>query len=193
MTPPADEQVTQVLQAAGLGDPRASEQLLPLVYDELRRLAHQRMAKEPPGQTIQATALVHEAFMKLVGSEDPGWDGRAHFYGAAAEAMRQILVDRARKKNRLKHGGHLRKVGGDAIELASDGPNFDVLALDEALERLATDRPRKAQLVKLRFFGGLSIPEAAEVLGISTATAERDWRFAKAWLECALGSVEGHG
>jgi RNA polymerase sigma factor (TIGR02999 family) len=176
--------VTRLLSAIEQGDPRAAEQLLPLVYDELRKLAAQRLAQEKPGQTLQATALVHEAYLRLVGSEPPGhcWDSRGHFFAAAAEAMRRILVEQARRKRRHKHGGSLVRVDLDARDCVSPMPPETLLALDEALTRLAADDPQKARLVQLRFFAGLSVEDAAEALGISTATAKRHWRYARAWL-----------
>lgn len=185
--PNADDQVTRILGAVERGEAHAADELLPLVYDELRKQAGHQLASLAPGQTLQPTALVHEAYMKLVGKEDPGWDGRAHFYGAAARAMREILVDHARRKGSIKHGGVLERIGGEAIaELTCDRPDMDVLALNEALDSLERVQARKAELVMLRFFGGLSMPEVAEVLDISVATTERDWRYAKAWLRAEL-------
>ncbi len=176
--------VTQILSRIESGDPAASEQLLPLVYDELRKLAAARLAQEKPGQTLQATALVHEAYLRLLGpagTEQP-WNGRGHFFAAAAEAMRRILVEQARYKGRLKHGGEWERVDLDSACAVSEPPSLDLLALDEALSKLAAVEPAKADLVKLRFFAGLTMPEAAAVLGISTATAKRHWTFARAWL-----------
>ena len=179
--------VTRLLHAVERGEAKAADELLPIVYDELRRLAGSRIAALAPGQTLQATALVHETYIRLVGDEDPGWDGRAHFFGAAARAMREILVEQARRKASLARGGHLRVVGLTSAEGEADpAPDIDVLTLDEALTRLREASPRKAELVMLRFFGGLTAPEVAEVLGISTATVQRDWRFAKAWLQNEL-------
>ena len=180
-------EVTRVLAAVGQGDPQAAEQLLPLVYAELRQLAAQRLARERPGQTLQPTALVHEAYLRLVDVKDPQrWEGRGHFFAAAAEAMRRILVERARRKGRLKHGrGHAR-VDLDSGCLVSAAPSLDLLTLDEALSRLAATEPAKAELVKLRFFAGLTMPEAAAALGISLATTERYWTFAKSWLYAEL-------
>ncbi|MFO0958548.1 MAG: sigma-70 family RNA polymerase sigma factor [Isosphaeraceae bacterium] len=173
------------------GEAEAAERLLPLVYDELRRLAAHRLASERPGQTLQATALVHEAYLRLVGESDPGWNGRGHFFGAAAEAMRRILVDNARKKGRLKRGGGHQQVELDDIEVPNAGADCDLLALDEALGRLeAIDKP-KADLVKLRYFTGLSIEEVANALGISRATAARHWHFAKVWLFSELRGADG--
>ena len=176
--------VTRILSAVEHGDPTAAEQLLPLVYDELRRLAAQRLAREKPGQTLQATALVHEAYLRLVGSQDPGWNGRGHFFAAAAEAMRRILVERARRKRRRKHGGGRSCQDSNLDDL--DGPEtrdpLEVLAVHEALDQLAEKVPRKAELVKLRYFLGCTMGEAAQVLGIAQATAEEDWTYSKAWL-----------
>jgi RNA polymerase sigma factor (TIGR02999 family) len=179
-------EVSLILDAIAQGDPQAAEQLLPLVYDELRRLAAQKLAHEAPGQTLSATALVHEAYLRLVGT-DPArpWDGRAHFFGAAAEAMRRILIEQARRKHRAKHGGDRRRVDLDEA-VAAPGPRDDLLAL----ERLAQHAPQKAELVKLRFFAGLTLPEAAAVLGISRATAERHWTYARAWLYAELTDPE---
>jgi RNA polymerase sigma factor (TIGR02999 family) len=188
--------VTRILSAIEQGDPHAAEELLPLVYDELRKLAARRLAQEKPGQTLQATALVHEAYLRLVGAQfDPNaqaqahWDGRGHFFAAAAEAMRRILVDSARRKGRPKHGGDRRRVDLDEALAISDPPQ-DLTALDQALTRLAHEEPRKAELVKLRFFAGLTIPEAAKILGISTATAERYWSYARVWLYAELHDPE---
>ena len=175
--------VTHILSAIERGDLHAGEQLLPLVYAELRKLAAQKLAQERPGQTLQATALVHEAYLRLVDVEKvQHWDSRGHFFAAAAEAMRRILVDNARRKRRAKHGGELRRVDLEVLELATDVPDEKLLALDEALTRLETESPDKAQLVKLRYFAGMTIPEAAQALGISHATAERHWHFARVWL-----------
>ena len=180
-------QVTQVLSQIESGDPDAAEQLMPLVYDELRKLAAARLAKEKPGQTLDATSLVHEAYLKLVDVDRvQHWNSRRHFFGAAAEAMRRILVDRARRKRRPVHGGDRRRVdlndGCAAAEIKLD----EVLAVDEALAALASESPEKAELVKLRYFAGMSLPEAAESLGISRATASRHWGYAKAFLYCAM-------
>jgi RNA polymerase sigma factor (TIGR02999 family) len=175
--------VTQILQAIEHGDAKAANELLPLVYQELRRLAAHKMAGEAPGHTLQPTALVHEAYLRLVGpSQSEQWDGRGHFFAAAAEAMRRILVDRAREKRALKRGGDLKRVDLDGIELASPMPDDELLALDEALDRLATVDTRAAEMVKLCFFVGLTQEEAARELGVSLATAERIWAFARAWL-----------
>jgi RNA polymerase sigma factor (TIGR02999 family) len=175
--------VLQLLNAIENGDARAAGQLLPLVYEELRRLAAQKLAQERPGQTLQPTALVHEAYLRLVGQRDePCWDSRGHFFAAAAESMRRILVENARRRQRLKRGGDRRRVDPQQVELASAAPSDDVLVISEALDRLAAEDPRKAELVKLRFFAGLSVEEAAQCLGISRATADRDWAYARAWL-----------
>jgi RNA polymerase sigma factor (TIGR02999 family) len=175
--------VTHILGSLEAGDPHAASQLLPLVYDELRRLAAHRLAHEAPGQTLQPTALVHEAYLRLVGDKaDVSWGGRGHFFAAAAQAMRRILVESARSKKRLKRGGGRERLPLEEAELLTPEPREDVLALDEALTELgATDRAA-ADLVQLRYFGGLSIPDAARVLGVSPRTAERFWTFARAWL-----------
>jgi RNA polymerase sigma factor (TIGR02999 family) len=182
--------LSQILSAIAQGDSHAASKLLPLVYDELRRLAAQRLSREAAGQTLQATALVHEAYMRLIGNEDQTatdkeqkkWDGRGHFFAAAAEAMRRILVENARRKHRHKRGGSLiRQELNEAVLVAAE-PNEDLLALDEALDRLAEKEPAKAELVKLRYFAGLTGAQAAEALHISTATGERWWAFARAWL-----------
>jgi len=178
--------VTRILSAVEHGDPTAAEQLLPLVYDELRRLAARRLAREKSGQTLEATALVHEAYLRLVGSQDPGWNGRGHFFAAAAEAMRRILVERARRKNRHKHGGERRRLSLEAAESSLLAPSEDLPALDEALTRLAAHDPIKAEVVKLRFFAGLPMPEIARSLNISLATAERYWTYARLWLYAEL-------
>jgi RNA polymerase sigma factor (TIGR02999 family) len=181
--------VTRILSAIEQGDPLAAEQLFPLVYDELRGLAAQKLALEKPGQTLQATALVHEAYMRLVGTQDPGWNGRGHFFAAAAEAMRRVLINRARDRGRLKRGGDRSRVDLENLCDPLEAPDEDLLDLDEALDRLASAYPRPAELVKLRFFTGLSLADAAAVLGISTRTADREWMFARAWLRDALGPV----
>jgi RNA polymerase sigma factor (TIGR02999 family) len=176
--------VTRILDAIGLGDGQAARDLLPLVYDELRRLASRRLALEHPGQTLQATALVHEAYLRLVGpDESRDWNGRGHFYAAAAEAMRRIVLDRARDRKRLKRGGTRRREALDLEGLMTDDtPPDDLIDLDEALTRLAEIDPRGAELVKLRLFAGLTLDEAAQALGVARRTAERDWAFARAWL-----------
>jgi len=173
--------VTEFLAEVEQGRARA-EDLLPLVYEELRRLAAAKLAQERPGQTLQATALVHEAWLRLLGSEERGWEGRRHFFGAAAEAIRRILVENARRKRRLKHGGQLERVDVAEVEVASPLPDEELLALDEALAKLAHANPKAAELVQLCFFAGLTQAEAGEQLGVSTATAERTWAFARAWL-----------
>jgi RNA polymerase sigma factor (TIGR02999 family) len=179
--------VTQILNAIEQGDPHAAEQLLPLVYDELRRLAAQKLTQEKPGQTLQATALVHDAYLRLVDvNEVQRWDSRGHFFAAAAEAMRRILIDNARRKRRPKHGGKRRRVDLDAADSVAEAPAGDLLALDEALTKLAAEEPTKAKLVKLRLFAGLSVPEAAKVLGLATRTAERYWTYARVWLYAEL-------
>lgn len=180
--------VTQLLSAAATGDPDAAAQLLPLVYDELRQLAAARMAREKPGQTIQATALVHEAYLRLVGNgATSDWSGRGHFFAAAAEAMRRILVESARRKKRDKHGGKHQRV--DLMEHCQPaGPPADeILALDDALTRLAAEDPTAAQVVHLHFFAGLSIERVADTLGVARATAYRQWSYARAWLRDAMG------
>jgi RNA polymerase sigma factor (TIGR02999 family) len=180
-------EVTRILNLIENGEPSASEQLLPLIYDELRSYASQKLANEKSGQTLQATALVHEVFLRLVGSENEvKWNGKAHFFGAAAEAMRRILIDRAREKKSQRRGGGRKRENLADIEPALDVPSDDLLALDEALKRLEVLDPRKAQLVKLRYFSGLTIPQAAQVLGISTATADRDWSFARVWMHAEI-------
>lgn len=181
--------VTQILLRIERGDPSAVEQLLPLVYDELRKLAATKMAQEKPGQTLQPTALVHEAYIKLVRhGEARHWDGRGHFFAAAAEAMRRILVDQARRKSGPKAGGRHRRVAWSHIAPEIAGPNLDLLALDEALTKLQAADPRAAELVKLRFFAGMTREEAAETLGVSIATADNDWAYAKAWLQTELST-----
>ena len=178
---------SQILSAIEQGDPSAAEQLLPLVYDELRRLAAQRLAGEGPGHTLQPTALVHEAYLKLVGPEPQRpWNGRAHFFAAAAEAMRRILIDHARRKGRARRGGGRKRVELQDIDPATEEGADDLLALDEALNRLAAADPRRAELVRLRYFAGLTLEQAAELLGISRATADRHWAFARAWLYDAM-------
>ena len=179
--------VTQVLSQIEKGDPSAAEQLLPLVYDGLRNLAAARLALEKPGQTLQATALVHDAYLALVDVDRAQhWNSRGHFFGAAAEAMRRILIDRARAKQSQRRGGGRQRKDLAEIEPAIDAPDDDLLALDEALDRLAATDSRKAELVKLRYFAGLTIPQAAEVLGVSAATADRDWSYARVWLHAEI-------
>jgi RNA polymerase sigma factor (TIGR02999 family) len=175
--------VTHLLNAIEQGDPHAAGQLLPLLYDELRRLAAQQLGREKAGQTLQPTALVHEAYLRLVGKGDePHWDGRGHFFAAAAEAMRRILVENARHKRSLKQGGDRVRREFDEVQPAAPEPVEDLLALDEALDKLAIKDPQKAELVKLRYFAGMTIEEASAVLGISAATAKRHWAYTRAWL-----------
>jgi RNA polymerase sigma factor (TIGR02999 family) len=180
--------VTRILTALEPGDPRAAEQLLPLVYDELRRLASQWLAKETPGQTLQPTALVHEAYVRLTGANGPDidWDGRGHFFAAAAEAMRRLLVERARRRRRLKHGGDRQRIELDVAETLAQAPSEDLLALDEALTRLSGHDSVKAEVVKLRFFAGLTMREVAQALDLSLATVERHWTYARTWLYAEL-------
>jgi RNA polymerase sigma factor (TIGR02999 family) len=190
-------EVTRILEAIERGEPQAADQLLPLVYNQLRRLAAQKLAQEKPGQTLDATALVHEAYLCLVESErrgsSPPWNSRGHFFAAAAEAMRRILIDNARRKRTRKHGGQRQQVNLDAVAVLTAGPDDDLLALDDALTRLAQEDPTKAELVKLRYFAGLSVQQAAEALGISRATADRYWAYAKAWLYCAISGEGANG
>ncbi len=185
--------VTHILSAIDRGDPKVADQLLPLVYDELRRLAAHRLAHERPGQTLQPTALVHEAYVRLVGSgEPPRWEGCGHFFAAAAEAMRRILIDRARHKQTKKAGGGRRPLDLDDIEPALEEEDGDrLLALDDALRQLEAEDPRKAELVKLRFFAGLTTHQAAASLGVSTSTAEKDWAYARSWLRVAIDRMSG--
>jgi RNA polymerase sigma factor (TIGR02999 family) len=187
-------EVTRILSAIEDGDPKAAAQLLPLVYHELRRLAAHKLAQEQPGQTLEATALVHEAYLRLVGTPAEGtareWQGRSHFFAAAAEAMRRILVEKARRKQRHKHGGGLPRLDIELASIGSPMPDEDLLALDEAMIRLAAEDPIRAKLVELRFYAGLSNDEAATVLGISGATAKRYWRYARAWLHREVGKGE---
>jgi len=182
-------EVTRILSAIEQGDPHAAEKLLPVVYDELRHLAAQRLANEKPGQTLQATALVHEAYLRLVG--DQHFDNRGHFFAAAAEAMRRILLNRARDKKRLKRGGERHRVDLDHIEIALDTSDEDLIALDQALTELATEDPEAARLVNLRFFAELTLKDAAASLGLSQRTAERQWTYARAWLYARLRQGEG--
>jgi RNA polymerase sigma factor (TIGR02999 family) len=187
-------EVTRILSAIEHGDPHASEELLPLVYRELRQLAKQRLAREKPGQTLQATALVHEAYLRLVGGPDAQrWDNRSHFLAAAAEAMRRILIDNARRKQSEKHGGRLERQDFDDIDIEAPAPSENLLALDEALTKLEAEDPVKAQLVKLRFYAGLTEEDAASVLGLSRTSAQRYWRYAKAWLLIELGEAGDSG
>src|SRR5271166_6395868 len=174
--------ITLVLQAIGRGEKQAAEELLPLVYEQLRRLAASRMAQEAPGQTLQATALVHEAWLRLVKDEDQTWQNRAHFFGAAAEAMRRIVIENARRKSRLKRGGGLMRVDISELDLADGTPDDKILMIDEAIEALKACEPEVGQLVVMRFFGGVPNQELAESLGVTVRTVERRWVFAKAWL-----------
>jgi RNA polymerase sigma factor (TIGR02999 family) len=180
-------EVTQILAAVEQGDSQAAEQLLPLVYNELRKLAAQRLTQEKPGQTLQATALVHEAYLRLVGGDcTQHWNSRGHFFAAAAEAMRRILIDSARRKRRVKHGGDHHRVDLDQDCSVADAASDDLLALDEALGKLAAESPVKAELVKLRYFAGLTLEQVADVLDLSPATAKRYWTYARAWLYQAV-------
>ena len=180
--------VTQILSQIESGDPHAVEKLLPLVYDELRKLAAARMAKEDPGQTLQATALVHDAYIRLVDVDKAQhWNSRGHFFGAAAEAMRRILVDNAKRKQSEKRGGQIQRVGLDEDQVVAPNRSIDLIALDEALGELAVHDSRKAELVKLRYFAGLTIRQAADALQISESTADADWAYAKSWLRVRIG------
>ena len=179
----ADEhEITRVLNAIGKGHGQASEELLPLVYAELRQLAAARMAREAAGHTLQATALVHEAWMRVAGDGARKWENRGHFFAAAAEAMRRILIENARRKSRLKHGGDQVRVEFEGLDFAEATPDEQVLLMDEALERLKAEDPEKAKIVLMKFFGGLSSREVAEIIGVTERTVERQWAFAKAWL-----------
>ena len=187
-------EVTRILSAIEQGDPQGTEKLLPLVYEELRKLAAQRLAQETPGQTLEATALVHEAYVRLIGAEeDQHWDSRGHFFAAAAEAMRRILVESARRKRARKHGGGMMRHDLDAVQLAAPELGEDLLALDEAIDALAKEDPVKAELVKLRHYAGLTVDQAAAALHISPATADRHWAYARAWLHDAItrGAASG--
>jgi RNA polymerase sigma factor (TIGR02999 family) len=180
-------EVTHLLQAIERGDAKAADELLPSVYQELRKLAAWKMAKEPPGQTLQPTALVHEAWLRLAGGQNQQWDNRAHFFGAAAEAMRRILIENARRKQALRHGAGQARLDIAEVEIAAPAQDDQLLAIDEALDKFAVlDKP-KSELVKLRYFAGLTIEEAAGVLGISEATAKRWWAYARAWLFAEVG------
>jgi RNA polymerase sigma factor (TIGR02999 family) len=185
-------EVTRILSAIEQGDPHAAEQLLPLVYDELRQLAAERMAQEKPGQTLQATALVHEAYVRLVDvKRAQHWNSRGHFFAAAAEAMRRILIDSARRKRRLKRGGGRQRLDLEEANLVSRTTPENLLALDDALRKLAAEDPDAAQLVKLRYFAGLSVEEAAELAGLARSTAYEHWAYARAWLRCELSGGPG--
>jgi len=175
-------EITLILERAQQGDAKAAEELLPLVYDELRKLASHKMANEMAGQTLQPTALVHEAWLRLVGNQNQQWNGRAHFFGAAAEAMRRILVENGRRKRAARHGGGWAKLDIQEIELAAPAQDDELLAVNDALEKLASRDSKKAELVKLRYFVGLTTEEAADVLGISVPTADRWWNFSRAWM-----------
>jgi RNA polymerase sigma factor (TIGR02999 family) len=184
-------EVTRILTAIEQGDPHAAEQLLPLVYDELRRLAARRIAREAPGQTLQPTALVHEAYLRLVKDDpDTPWHGRGHFFAAAAEAMRRILVERARHKKSLKAGGGRHRQRAGDIEPTVEGPDLDILALNEALAKLEKQDKRRADLVKLRFFAGMTMEEAAQALGVSRSTADNDWAYARCWLRVEMAGQD---
>lgn len=186
MNPDPTQNVTQILSAISAGDRQAASDLLPVVYKELQKLAHRKLAHEPRGHTLQTTALVHEAYLRLVGRQDPGWDGRGHFFTAAAEAMRRILIERARRRGRLKHGAEYRRVEMNDAATSEDHSSVDVLALDEALQRLQAYDRRKSEIVKLRFFAGLTVDETAAALTVSPATVKSDWSFARAWLHREL-------
>ena len=174
--------VTRILQSLERGEVQAADGLLPLVYDELRRLAAAKMAQEAPGQTLQPTALVYEAYLRLIGNQSQKWNGRAHFFGAAAEAMRRILIENARRKRAARHGGGQARLDINEIEIAAAAKDDELLAVSDALEKFATRDQQKAELVKLRYFVGLTTEEAAEVLGVSVPTADRWWNFSRAWL-----------
>ncbi len=190
MASPPDRPVTQLLRAASSGDAQAAGELLPLVYSELRNLARARMARTPPGNTLQPTALVHEAFLRLIGSDEPNWDSRGHFFAAAAQAMRQILVEQARRKASAKHGGGRRRVDVEHVEPVIEPPAEDLLALEEALTRLEQADPRKGRIVMLRYFAGLTTEETAAALGVSVPTVEREWRFIRTFLYTLLSGPE---
>ena len=187
------DRITDLLHDVEAGDQRAASDLLPLVYQELRRLAGARMKRLPPGQTLQPTALVHEVYVDLIGKKDPGWKGRAHFFGAASRAMRELLIDQARRKAARKRGGDLQRVGSahEHLLVATPEPVEDILALDVALNRLNEQHPRKAEVVQLRYFGGFTHEEIAEMLNTTVRTIERDWRFARAWLRTELDEEQG--
>ena len=182
-------EVTRLLNAIERGDSKAADELLPLVYEELRRLAAMKMAQQPPGQTLQATALVHEAYLRLIASERQNWEGRRHFFAAAAEAMRHILVDNARRKQRLKHGGHQQRLDVDEIEIAAPSADEKLLLVDEVLEKLAAEDPLKAEVVKLHYFVGLTHAETAELLKVSEKTVRRHWNYARVWLYQAIAAA----
>jgi len=189
MTAPADRTVTELAHAAAVGDAQAASELLPLVYAELRKLSKSQMAKTPPGNTLQPTALVHEAYLRLLGGNEPSWNGRGHFFAAAAQSMRQILVEQARRKASAKHGGGHKRVNLDATE-SETPPAEDLLALDDALGRLEQIDQRKAKVVMLRYFAGLSHDEIATALGVSVPTVEREWRFSRSFLYTLLSDPD---
>ena len=198
MPAPAESEITRLLRGVAAGDPAKAAELLPLVYAELRALARAHMAREKPGRTLQATELVHEAWLRVVGASDPGWNGRAHFFGAAAQAMRRILVEQARRRARIKHGGGRERADPEEVDLvaATEAASpTDVLAVEEALTRLEREDERKGRIVELRYFAGLTVEETAQALGVSAGTIEREWRFIRAWLRAELGGeadpVEG--
>ncbi len=193
MTEFRPELVTGILNALEGGEPQVSDELLPVLYQELHKLAYSLMAQFPPGVTLQPTALVHEAYLRIGPGMSPGWNGRGHFFGAAARAMRQILVEQARRKATPKHGGNLQKMNVDPDLIPFDNGDVDILALDQALDELATVNERQLQVIQLRYFTGLSIPETAQTLGISESTVERDWRFARVFLRYRLNEAGGHG
>jgi len=180
--------VTRVLRDAAAGDTEAADKLLPAVYNDLRNLARARLKKAPPGQTLQATALVHEAYLRLIGEKDPGWDSRGHFFGAAAQAMRDILVEQARRKMAVKRGGNMRRVGEDQVDPVDESPSEEVLAVDEALRHLEQHDPRKAQIVNLRYFARMTTAETAAALDISIGAVRYEWRYARAWLASQMRS-----
>jgi RNA polymerase sigma-70 factor (ECF subfamily) len=186
-------QITALLQRAAAGDTRAADNLLPLIYDELRALASSYLRRESPGHTFQTTALVHEAYLKLVGQSDAAYDSRSHFFAVAAQAMRRILVNHARDRDRLKRGGNLARVDLDASAVLAPEDSVDLVALDEALDRLAALDARKARTVEMRFFAGMEVDAVAAALGVGTATVKRDWDFARVWLYRELSKGDGHG
>lgn len=185
---PSDKEtaITQLLTDAGRGDAQAAADLLPVVYDELRRLAKSLLDKERPGQTLQPTALVHDAYLRLVGDRDPGWNNRGHFFAAAAQAMRRILVDQARRKARIRHGGQHQRVDPEDFDFPIETPDDDILAIEKALTSLEAQDPRKGQIVNMRYFARMSTKETAEALGVSVSTVEREWRFCRRWLYAEL-------
>jgi RNA polymerase sigma factor (TIGR02999 family) len=182
--------VTRILNAIEQGDAKAADELLPLVYEELRRLAAQKMSHEQPGQTLEATALVHEAYIRLVGAEAQNWSGRTHFFAAAAEAMRRILIENARRKQRYKHGADYHRVDLNGSAITSEGPSTDLIALDEALTKFSEAEPAVAELVKMRYFAGLTLEQSAAILGVSRRTADRYWAYARAWLYQEITKAE---